>query len=497
MKRKIWVLVMALALLALLAVPASAAWSWQRLSNGALSIGNMLVASGDSYVSSEACAGSVTMQVSREGVFSGSSETCGGRKLYWMSPLCCPGWGCILIVWRIGSDTIDLDPYVNKYVRVTGFDDPSCEGFLNVTGIEVLLSPCPTWTWQRLSNNAGSSGWPAIAVSGSNVHVVWMDNTLGGNYEIFYKRSTNNGTTWSWQRLSNNAGTSDAPAIAVSGSIVHVVWMDNTLGGNYEIFYKRSTNNGTTWSWQRLSNNAGYSDWPAIAVSGSNVHVVWQDDTFGGNQEIFYKRSTDNGNTWSWQRLSNNAGFSGRPAIAVNGGNVHVVWEDNTLGGNGEIFYKRSTNGGASWTWQRLSNNGGISDDPAIAVSGNNVHVVWHDGSLGGNGEIFYKRSTNNGATWSWQRLTNNTGWSGFVAIAALGDNVHVVWDDQTFWSSGHDEVFHKGSRDKGALWAWQQLSNNWGYSESPDVAVNGSTVHVVWMDDTFGNYEIFYKRGN
>ena len=43
-----------------------------------------------------------------------------------------------------------------------------------------------------------------------------------------------------------------------------------------------------------LSTNPGVSSNLDIAVSGNNVHVVWQDSTPGSN-DIFYKRSTDGG----------------------------------------------------------------------------------------------------------------------------------------------------------------------------------------------------------
>ena len=101
---------------------------------------------------------------------------------------------------------------------------------------------------------------------------------------------------------------------------------------------------------------------PAIAVSGNNVHVVWDDDTLG-NFEILYRRSFDGGATFGPTiNLSNNAGQSFRPAIAVSGNNVHVVWDDNTPG-NFDILYKRSTDGGASFTepTKNLSVNTGTS----------------------------------------------------------------------------------------------------------------------------------------
>ena len=37
------------------------------------------------------------------------------------------------------------------------------------------------------------------------------------------------------------------------------------------------------WSWQRLSANAGTSQAPAIAVGGVNSHVVWEDTRDGSS----------------------------------------------------------------------------------------------------------------------------------------------------------------------------------------------------------------------
>jgi hypothetical protein len=55
--------------------------------------------------------------------------------------------------------------------------------------------------------------------------------------------------------------------------------------------YKRSTNNGETWSSDvRLTNDDDkVSECPSIAVNGNNIHVVWDDDR-DRNREIYYKQ---------------------------------------------------------------------------------------------------------------------------------------------------------------------------------------------------------------
>ena len=77
--------------------------------------------------------------------------------------------------------------------------------------------------------------------------------------------------------------------------------------------------------------------------------------------------------------LSNTAGFSGAPSITVSGNNVYIVWYDETPG-NSEIFYRRSTDDKTTFgSTVNLSNNVGESAPSAIVVYGNNVYVVWRD----------------------------------------------------------------------------------------------------------------------
>jgi hypothetical protein len=304
------------------------------------------------------------------------------------------------------------------------------------------------WTpTQRLTWNSSSSLYPAIAVDPSgHVHVVWSDFTPG-NWEIYYKKSTDGGSTWmTGQRLTWNSGNSQFPAVAIDSSgHVHVVWNDDS-SGNSEIYYMKSTNGGASWlPSQRLTLTSGYSDDPAIAVDSSgNVHVVWDDDT-PGNFEIYYMKSTNGGASWlPSQRLTWNNGSSINTAIAVDTfGRVYVVWPDFTPG-NYEIYYRKSTNWGASWLpSQRLTWNSGISAWPAIAVdSSGNIHAVWRDDTPG-NYEIYYRKSTNGGASWlPSQRLTWNSSLSDSPAITVdSSGNIHVTWDDDT---PGNYEIYYR-----------------------------------------------------
>lgn len=293
----------------------------------------------------------------------------------------------------------------------------------------------------RLTNNSAVSQFPSISVFGSTVHVVWQEER-DGNQEIYYKRSTDGGVSWGADtRLTNQLAISRNPSLSVNTTFVHVVWED-FRHGNFEIFYKRSTDGGISWGVDvRLTNDLAGSFSSSVSVSGSNVHVVWWDER-DGNPEIYYKRSTDGGVSWGADyRLTNNAAYSFVPCVSVSGSVVHVVWQDNR-DGNFEIYDEYSTNSGVSWVGGgRLTNNSAESSYPSVSISGSFFHVVWRD-NRDGNNEIYYKRSSDAGISWSTDlRLTNNSALSDYPSVFVYGSAVHVLWNDNR---DGNNEIYYK-----------------------------------------------------
>ena len=358
--------------------------------------------------------------------------------------------------------------------------------------------------WQgdtRLTNNPANSltsyynnGW-SIATAGNFVHVVWHDSR-DGNPEIYYKRSTDGGTSWQADtRLTNNGFDSYDACVAVLGSAVHVVWYDGR-DGNYEIYYKRSTDGGASWGPDtRITNNTYLSLLPSVAVTASAVHIVWNDQPASNNDEIYYKRSTDGGASWSAEtRLTNFISPSHTPTIAAEGSNIHISWTDSREVFP-EVYYKRSTDSGITWgndipiTEADFIN----SEFSSISVSGSTVHIVWVD-SKNSNTEIYYRRSTNSGVSWEAEtRLTNNSAVSVFPSLAVSGSAAHIVWNDMR---DGNHEIYYKNSTDGGVTWGTDiRLTNNPEISQNSFIAVSGSVLHVVWRDSRDGNFEIYYKR--
>ena len=120
-----------------------------------------------------------------------------------------------------------------------------------------------------------------------------------------------------------------------------------------------------------------------------------------------------------------------------------LLWQDNSTG-NQDIFLRKSTNGGIFFeNTTNISNNTGFSSSPQIESFGNRTFVVWQDNSTG-NQEIFLRKSTNGGIYFeNTTNISNNTGFSSSPQIESFGNSTFVVWQDN---STGNQEIFLRKS---------------------------------------------------
>jgi len=383
---------------------------------------------------------------------------------------------------------------------------------------------------KSISNNSiGSHGsfTPQVAVdSAGNIYVVWEDDTAT-NSNILFGRSTDGGTTFSAQKLSNSSGYSFNPRIAVdTGGGINVVWVDSPdnhyLTSN--IFFSRSTDGGVTFfpTPVNLSEtinpaNPPFYSVPQIAVDNAgNISVVWEtDDPLGlGNINlgILFSSSIDGGVTFSAPNMiSTNPSGSIDPQIALDkNGNINVVWEDD-IAGRSNISFSRSTDGGAHFflTPTNLSNPQGNfmanPNSPRIAVDlGGNINVVWADTDpIHFNTEIFFIRSTDGGATFlptpnpTPKKVSNSLGCSfnPVMAVDASG-NINIVWEDTPDCRFVTSNVLFSRSSDGGDKFSPPlSISKDLGSSFNAQLALDANgNINVAWEDHA-GNRDTFFTR--
>lgn len=368
-----------------------------------------------------------------------------------------------------------------------------------------LILPITTisqgWTpTKRLSWNTGDSEWPIIILGQTNdkFHLFWADESFG-NFEIFQKTSTDKGNTWSQlRRLTWTSGDSRYPhAVSNSSGKIYITWMDETPG-NKEIYFKKSTDDSVSWSGaKRITWTSDSSSYPYTLIDNNNhVYLFWQDRISPGNEEIFFKKSTDAGSTWGLtQRLTWTSRDSRGVYAAVDSSNtIHIVWFD-LIDYEFQIFYKNGAMGGLSWSSpKRLTWTSESCMDPNIVIdSGNNIYIVWTYPSS--YEELYFKKSTDAGTSWGvTKRLTWNAGRSirQHLTIDSSG-GLYMVWDDN---SSGNYEIYFKYSNIGGNIWSQVfRLTWNIDTSISPKATMDSDdNIHIVWSDKTPGNFEILYK---
>src|SRR5215207_6521516 len=195
--------------------------------------------------------------------------------------------------------------------------------------------------------------------------------------------------------LTNNSHDSVYGQVdASSENDVYVVWQDSVSSStgsyrNYDIFFKKSSDAGTSFGKEiNLSNNNGFSEHPQLATSGNNVYVVWADNSISTNREIFFVKSTDGGNTFGNPiNLSNNLGDSYNQEIFAFEDGVYVVWLDKeenpheSENSNSSILIKSNVDGGATFgqTLNLSSNNNANTNSfPKVAAYNNYVYVIWN-----------------------------------------------------------------------------------------------------------------------
>jgi hypothetical protein len=138
--------------------------------------------------------------------------------------------------------------------------------------------------------------------------------------------------------------------------------------------------------------------------SQNNVYVSWR--TESQNDEVFVKKSTDGGKTFSKEvNISNSPQDSYNYDITIESkGKLYAIWYEEGAAPAGEILLKKSTDGGNTFGNPiQIAQLVKLSDShvPKIGISSNVLYVVWNDGTLNNpnSNVLFIKRSTDGGKT--------------------------------------------------------------------------------------------------
>ncbi len=338
----------------------------------------------------------------------------------------------------------------------------------------------------NVSNNAGNSQIPQIAVDSSgHINMIWLDNTPG-NFSVFFSRSSDGGGTFSSPlNLSNNpGGSANGAQVGVdSTGNIYVAWFDGS-SGTPGIFFRRSTDGGATFS-SAMSQPATQGALMAVDPAGK-IYLAWTANDSSGIARLVFSRSLDGGATFSNPLTISNPSVTAIPgATALDAsGNINVAWtEAAPPQGPDTIYFSRSTDGGTTFSSPSQVTN---SSGPMFRVAGlavdasGSIHVLWTD-VLGGQTDTFLNLSSNGGATFAaenFQAGVSDFAQSAQLALDARG-GINVVWHT----GDGNPVVNFARSADEGASFATQNIAGNDFSDPSPAAMATDSSgnINIVW----------------
>ena len=285
-----------------------------------------------------------------------------GITLYARYPTVAFGDSNYLVVWQDLRGSTNWDIYGAR-VNQSG-------NILDTAGIAISTTP-------------GGEYSPSIAFDGINYLVVWIKVGDG----IYGARVDQLGVVVDTTKIKICDGYSTySPAVAFGDSNYLVVWHDyrNSIQReNADIYGAHVDQAGNVLDTAGLliSTAPDTQKYPTVAFDGTNYLVVWEDSR-NGYSDIYGTRVNQSGNILDTAGIAISTDTNRQiwPSISFDGVNYLVVWEDyrNVYS---DIYGARVNQSGGVLDTTEITISTAVDSQysPAVAFDGTNYLVVWQD----------------------------------------------------------------------------------------------------------------------
>ncbi|MBI5180689.1 MAG: exo-alpha-sialidase [Nitrospirae bacterium] len=234
----------------------------------------------------------------------------------------------------------------------------------------------------------------------------------------------------------------------------------------------------------------------SIAVNKGNIAIVWNDSR-NGNNDVFFSFSSDDGKTFSRNtRVNDDKGDSNQwyGAVALDkNSTAYAVWEDDRDGKSRIYFAKREAKKDSFTMNIPVVSDKNIEQfGPAIAVNKKSeIYIAWHD-NRNGNNDIFIAKSRDSGKSFEKPVRVDDTGNNQndqiYPTIAVDNkNNVYIAWYDYRHENS---DIYFAKSNDNGKTFS-KNIKVNFGEDErgktgqnSPSIGRDSNgNIYLTWED--------------
>ena len=464
---------------------------------------------------------------------------------------------CVVLSIVVAGTSLAQDPAMwNAAKRMKfGLDAPTPAQPSTSGGAATMnpMSPPNTPDVAVFAPSANAQSENSIGVNFSNPQqlMVSTNGRIPGANPVVHQTwafSTNGGLTW-----PANMQSEDLPPNVLDSFGDPVAFFDVTgrayfctLGSPGGIYFVSTTNFGATWSARSNADNLNSTNddkqHAAADYSGTypnNVYAAWTDFGVTGSPVVF-ARSTNQGQTWLPRvqlQIGSNRGQGVHIATGPNG-EVYLMWAHYTSGtAEVGIGFAKSTDGGATFSTPTVAytisgiriSNGGI---PAL----NNVRAAsfpYHDVDrsngprrgwiyavtpelVSGQADIFLRRSTDGGATWSAPIQVNGPDvqagkWQFMASLAVDPTNGGISVSYYSMDSVGTNFMTNRYmaySNDGGNTWDRWVISDvraNWQPQGTPntnatyngdyyETAATNGKAWAIWTDRRTGTNKAYVE---
>jgi hypothetical protein len=294
--------------------------------------------------------------------------------------------------------------------------------FIPVTMIaQEPLSPdwsTPTPVPDNGGSATGNVGNNTAILSTGKIILVYNETNTNGGVKLHRTISDDDGKSWSAPvDFPADDGLIGACCITMAvdaNDVLHAIFTARAPEAG--LYYTKTTDGGSTWNAaKRISASIRYKiAYNFISTDRQGqLHVFWHDgDTDDDNTpaEVWYARSTDDGNNWEAPRmLSNDDGehsaFPRADFGPTDSDTLLVAWRDARPAGNDWDIYGAVTyDGGATWSEELIAGGPDRQWDPMVQMDRHGtIHlgVMEYPASRQIDVFVWYSQSTDGGASWS------------------------------------------------------------------------------------------------
>ena len=376
---------------------------------------------------------------------------------------------------------------------------------------------------------SGFDDWePAVATDPATSDVYQMTTRYNGPKAcngcplpvMIFRRSTNGGATWGPDRfmpVTKSKQYDPQIEVATDGKI-YVAWIDSYNPG---VRFTKSADRGATWSapltFTGNKKTPAWSDKPVLAISPNGQHVylgynasdAWVAASHNGGASFAANVKTSN-DTRYWFHTAGAAKSDGTAYFAT----VDFT-QDYT--GDANIKLLKSNAGGTTWstslvdtsrelptcTWAAGCYFGFFGSIAGLAVdsAGTIGFVYTATTTAGGPPQLFFKKSTDGGNTWSARQAISGapvTAWHHSPAIAAgpTAGDFRVLWQDNRNGVPSKWNAWYRTTSNGGSTWSTPIRVSDLGtgapyksadghafpYGDYLEIAVDSTGMsHMIW----------------